>query len=171
MENLKLIRVIFAILIIGMCFIIFSFSNQNGSESKSVSREFVRKIVDTLPQTKNKSESEKRKIVEDAQFFVRKLAHFSVYTALGAISMCFVSTYKISDKKRIIFSFGIGFIYAVMDEIHQIFSPGRTARVYDVAIDSVGVIFGILIIVGIINLIRKSRVKKQENKKQNRQIV
>lgn len=158
MEKLKIIRIIFAILIVCMCCIIFCFSNQNGTQSKSVSREFVSKIINVLPQTKNKTENEKRKIIENAQVFVRKLAHFSVYTALGGISMCFMSTYDMSNRKRFVSSFTIGFLYAVLDETHQIFSPGRTARVFDVIIDSMGVIFGILIVFGIISLYHKKRV-------------
>jgi len=35
-------------------------------------------------------------------------------------------------------------LYAISDETHQIFVPGRSAQISDVLIDSVGAIVGIL---------------------------
>lgn len=44
----------------------------------------------------------------------------------------------------------IGFLYAVSDEIHQYFVPGRAMQARDVLIDTVGVLLGIWIARGII---------------------
>jgi VanZ family protein len=40
-------------------------------------------------------------------------------------------------------SFFAGLLYAVSDEIHQYFIPGREMRAFDVFIDSLGVIAGL----------------------------
>ena len=160
MVKTKVKRGFFLLLVILMCFIIFLFSSQNGSESKSVSRGFVYNILNAFPEFSEKTSLEKAQIVEDFQFLVRKAAHFSVYTMLGLAAMCLLSTYQINMKKKIIISFLIGFIYAIIDEIHQIFSPGRTAMVFDVFVDSVGVIFGISIVCLIMYLIDKRNVNR-----------
>ena len=41
-------------------------------------------------------------------------------------------------------AFAIGALYAVSDEIHQIFVPGRSCELRDILIDSAGVLVGIL---------------------------
>lgn len=160
MIRINIKRVFFLLLVILMCSIIFLFSSQNGSESKSISRGFVYNILNIFPEFSEKTSLEKVQIVENFQFLVRKAAHFSVYTMLGLAAMCLLSTYQINMKKKIIISFLIGFIYAIIDEIHQLFSPGRTAMIFDVFVDSVGVIFGISIVCLIMYLLDKRNGNK-----------
>ena len=57
--------------------------------------------------------------------------------------MGFINTYELKNKKKILISLLIGIIYAISDEIHQMFSDGRTTTILDVFIDSCGVLFGI----------------------------
>ncbi len=59
--------------------------------------------------------------------------------------MSLMSTYKIKQKNRICISAIIGLLYAISDEIHQAFIPGRGPLVSDVFIDFSGVIMGIFI--------------------------
>ena len=99
--NLNIKRTIFAILTIATCIIIFIFSNQNGEKSGLTSRGFVRKIVEITGITNNLNETEKEELIENCQFVVRKLAHFSIYTILGINALGFINTYtKISLKKQ-----------------------------------------------------------------------
>lgn len=152
-------RVIFLILMIINCIVIFIFSSQNGEKSSNVSGSFVKQIVEILTGTKNLSESEKEQLTENLQFVVRKGAHFSIYTLLGFFTMGFMNTFNINTKRKIILAFIFGLFYAIADEIHQLFSSGRTAKIMDVGIDSLGVIFGILIISLIIYLINRKNGK------------
>ena len=79
--------------------------------------------------------------------------------------MSLMSTYNnIEQKKKIIISFLIGFFYAISDELHQWFIPGRSALVGDIIIDSCGVLFGIVIIMFIIKFCRRA-TKKVKNAK------
>ena len=55
------------------------------------------------------------------------------------------SSDKIKQKNRIAISAIIGLLYAISDEIHQAFIPGRGPQIGDVGIDFAGVIIGILI--------------------------
>lgn len=152
-------RVIFLILIIINCIVIFIFSSQNGEKSSNVSGSFVKQIIEILPGTENLSKSEKEQLTENLQFVVRKGAHFSIYTLLGFFTMGFMNTFNISARRKILFAFIFGLLYAITDEIHQLFSSGRSAKIMDVGIDSLGVIFGILIISLIIYLINRKNSK------------
>lgn len=71
---------------------------------------------------------------------VRKLAHFTEYFILGVLSI----NYFIKYKKNINYSFLMCVIYAISDEIHQIFVSGRSCQLMDIFIDSVGAIIGII---------------------------
>jgi len=44
-----------------------------------------------------------------------------------------------SLRKIFIFSFTVSFLYAITDEIHQVFVPTRNGTVRDIFIDTVGI--------------------------------
>ena len=72
---------------------------------------------------------------------VRKCAHITEYVILhGAVLF---GLYHWSGEMRGIrwlkWAFGITVVYAMTDEIHQLFVPGRAGMVADVLIDSIGV--------------------------------
>ena len=84
---------------------------------------------------------------EIVTFVVRKAAHMSEYFALGmSLAAAFFTGVTGKEKARVktVFPAGIiGIVYAVSDEIHQRFVPGRSGELRDVLIDSVGVICGL----------------------------
>ncbi len=140
-------RIIFLILTLCTFTTIFGFSSQNGTESKSVSKTVMRKIVDIYPKTKKINEKDKEKIVEKSQPFIRKTAHFTIYMIAGIMIMELFNTYNLKWNKKLIITFIIGFTYAISDELHQgITGGGRTPRIFDVFIDSLGVLTGIAIV-------------------------
>ncbi len=152
--NIKIQRIIFAILTIMTFIAIFIFSNQNGEKSGSTSRTFTRKIVEILQIDKNLNEIEKEELIANSQYIIRKLAHFTIYAIAGINIYGFINTYNIKKSKKIISTFLIGVIYATSDEIHQMFSGGRTPAIKDVCIDTLGVVFGIGVFI-VINKIVK----------------
>ncbi len=81
--NLKIQRIIFAILSIMTFTMIFIFSSQNGEKSGSTSRGFTRRIIEILQIDKHMEGEEKELFIENCQYVVRKLAHFTIYTILG----------------------------------------------------------------------------------------
>ena len=158
--DLKIKRILFGILTIITCIIIFIFSSQNGEKSGLTSRGFVRKIVEITGITNDLNEEEKEEVIENCQFVVRKLAHFSIYAILGINILGFVNTYKnFKFKSQIEITLFSGFLYAVSDEFHQMFSGGRTASPNDVCIDTLGVLFGIGIFLLIKKLIKMTYTK------------
>jgi VanZ family protein len=68
---------------------------------------------------------------------LRKIAHAAEYAILGALLL------RATGNPRL--AFAIGVVYAISDEVHQLFVPGRMGSPIDVAIDAVGVAVGIVL--------------------------
>ena len=142
-EEMKKLYLCILILWMG---VIFVFSNQNAEVSENISDGFTSKVVDTVATVK-KDESikeNKKEIIEDSRFFIRKTAHFSLYLVLGILIYL-----KVKDVKKInpiIISLMFCILYACSDEIHQMFINERTAKVLDILIDTTGSLTGVLLI-------------------------
>jgi VanZ family protein len=65
---------------------------------------------------------------------LRKLAHAAEFAILGAL--------LVRALRRPGWAVALGIAYAVSDELHQSFVPGRQGSALDVALDSVGVVVG-----------------------------
>ena len=142
--------------------LIFSFSAQPASESSETSSPFVRAYLSLFhPEYGSLSPTEQFELEEEASFRVRKTAHFSIYTILGALLFSAAARNVSASGLKIPLSFLIGALYAVSDEIHQSFVPGRSCELRDMCIDSAGVLLGVLLCAGIASLIRR---RKQQDR-------
>lgn len=146
MKN-KYIKIIFGILVFIWMITVFSFSNQPAETSTNTSGNTIKAIINIFPNIRNLEENEKEQIISNLQPIVRKLAHFSIYTLGGILIYNFINTYDIDNKRKVIYSFIIGGVYAITDELHQLFITGRSCEFRDVCIDSSGVLIGILIMI------------------------
>ena len=68
---------------------------------------------------------------------LRKIAHAAEYAVLGALLA------RALPRPGLAVAFGV--LYAVSDEAHQAFVPGRLGSPIDVAIDAVGVVAGVVL--------------------------
>ena len=152
-------RIKYIILTIIWMSFIFSMSNQPANISKELSKN-IENLLNRTPIIGN--------ILSDilnspnSQFIVRKSAHFILFCLLSIL--CFIVIYEIKKSVKIstLVSFSITFIYACIDEIHQLFIPGRGSQIKDVLIDSIGAIIG-LIVINLIFML-KNRIKKSYSK-------
>lgn len=149
--NTKVKRLIFAIIIVINCVTIFSFSAQNAEKSKKTSSVVVERVVDSIVNI-NKN-IKKESIIENVTFYVRKTAHFSIYTSLGIWLMCEANTFEISKKRRLLICVMFGALYALSDEFHQGFVSGRSPEIRDVFIDTCGVLCGCIIALIIVKVV------------------
>ena len=74
----------------------------------------------------------------------RKLAHAAEYLVLAVLSARALRGSGLSRAACLVLGFLIAAGYAVTDEYHQSFVPGRTASTRDVLIDSTGALLGAL---------------------------
>lgn len=151
-------RTITLMLTIIVCIIIFKFSSEDSGKSTGTSDFIIDTIININPFTRNLDDVKKEEIKENIKMPIRKLAHFSIYTVLGITTMLHMFTYAISKSKKMGSSLVIGMLYAISDEIHQLFVPGRSGQITDVCIDTIGVLFGIGIVLVIQNRKGKDKI-------------
>lgn len=127
-----------AAVIFWMAFIFF-LSAQVAEQSSQLSTGITEAIVGII-----------RKLIPNAELdlnsfnhFVRKNAHFMAYLVLGLLTSNALGKNKLHRCKRGLFALLICVLYAISDEVHQLFVPGRGGQAADVLIDSVGALFGV----------------------------
>jgi len=116
MKNKKAIAWIAVILWMA---IIFSLSAQPAASSNQLSKGVTEIIVEMIEKVTSINLE-----VNDINHFVRKNAHFIAYLILGGL-VCNALGYNISGPNLIMIAGLICVGYAISDEIHQLFVPGR----------------------------------------------
>lgn len=139
-----LIALISFYMVLGTMALIFIFSHQSGGASSETSGFFARLLGIENP---------------DAPIIfgltIRKIAHITIYFVLGMFT--YLALYGI--KLRPILALGICYAYAVSDEIHQLFIPGRAGAFTDTLIDGIGFTLAIAIAFALRTLIIKLNKK------------
>lgn len=141
-NTINLARIIAWILVLLWMGVIFAFSSQDvtaSSQSSGVVSEVIYEVVeDTFPDAE---------ISEDTfEFTLRNLAHFFLYFVLGIFVFNAIYSYKLKWSLMLGISVGISVLYALSDELHQYYVPGRAFELNDLLIDSLGAIVGILML-------------------------
>ena len=88
--------------------------------------------------------------------FIRKLAHFTEFMLLGILIRTNYLEYR--KDRTFLFPLLLAAVYAVSDEIHQLFVAGRYCSIKDMLIDSSGAFLGILIC----HLVEKGWKRKED---------
>lgn len=127
-------KLIYTILLILWMLVIFSFSMQNGEQSRDTSDKVVEVVRDV---TKTKADE------DTLSYIVRKMAHITEYFILGFLMYKTLRSYNI--KRTIALSIVFSIIYATTDETHQLLTGERTGQIKDVFIDSIGIVPGVLL--------------------------
>ena len=156
----NVLRGILIILLLCTFYIIFGFSSQDGEESGGISKRITDYILEKSAKYNSLEQMKKEEVSKRTERIIRKIAHFSIYTLVGFLLMALFSTYEnIKRKYQIYISAIMGILYAISDEIHQSFTPGRGPKITDVFIDSLGVFFGMTVILLIVEIINRKNKK------------
>ena len=83
--------------------------------------------------------------------------HFYAFLFLAAFLLISLTNGK--HKNLIIIAVILGIIYAISDEVHQLFVPGRAFAISDILTDSAGILFATLIYLSL----RYNEFKKGDN--------
>ena len=120
------------------------FSNQSATQSSKLSDGLIDNTIVKVYEIFNSkvNEEQRAKIIDKYSYPIRKLAHFTLYFILGILCFTF---FKDFTKHYVIYSIIVCFLYAVSDEIHQMFSIERGPGVIDVLIDTLGSLASIII--------------------------
>jgi len=122
----KIIHIILLLLVLGL---VFYLSNQNGIKSAKQSNDFLSKVTFN---TNNTFIVTKRTI--------RKFAHMFEFSIVTLFVYLLLNDYIKSKNKVYLLTLGLSILMCVIDELHQTFIIGRYGCIYDVGVDSFGVI-------------------------------
>src|SRR5690625_2505387 len=125
---MKLIRYVPSVVWMGT---IFYLSHQPADKSSETSLGVVDIALNIIPVPEAYE--------QEFHAFVRKSAHFFAYAFLAMLIY-----YAYRGKHRIFFTLMSSLLYAISDEIHQLFIRGRRAEIGDELIDVCGDNFGLL---------------------------
>lgn len=117
--------------------LIFYFSQQQATASNELSTG----ITEVIIQTVEKIAPDMGVDLRSFNPIVRKNAHFLIYLVLGALVINALRRSGEHGYRGMVLSVLICALYAISDEVHQIFVDGRGPQVKDVLIDSAGAIF------------------------------
>jgi len=131
------------LVVIAVMVLIFNLSSQVADTSNELSTGVTEKIVVVIEKVIPSTELD----AVTLNHIVRKNAHFFIYCLLGFLVMNAMTRSEITKFYSVLMSFGIGVIYAITDELHQGFVPGRGPGLKDILIDSAGVCFGIFLFI------------------------
>lgn len=124
--------------------VIFSFSAQPAVESDELSMGIAQKIFEFINGLKDIPVfawigTDKIIVaIGIANHYVRKTAHFMIYAILAVLVYNLMASYGIKRSKIVLFAAIVCLAYAVSDEIHQVYVPGRAGQIKDVLIDFSG---------------------------------
>ena len=172
MHKGKILKIISTIFVLVWMITVFIFSSQDGTQTLNTSGAFIQVIDSTLNNVEsnntNKTDTvntqdnnnKKYNYSQELQTFVRKNAHYFLYTIGGIILSVFFYAFFKENNKIYLFAILTGMFYAMSDEFHQRFVAGRTSRITDIGIDTLGVITGTILVMIFINILKKSRKRK-----------
>jgi len=73
-------------------------------------------------------------------FILRKIFHVVEYLILVfLLYRAFAGSFNINAARLFIYPAALSFLYAITDELHQSFVPGRNCSIRDVLIDAIGI--------------------------------
>lgn len=121
--------------------VIFYLSHQPGSASSDLSSGIVAALLNFMDQVAPNMEFD----VENFHSFIRKNAHFIAYFLLSLLSLNAWRSSGFHGLKQLLLGFGMSVLFAVSDEIHQLFIDGRSGEARDVLIDSAGAGLGMMV--------------------------
>lgn len=82
-------------------------------------------------------------------FVVKKGGHMAGYALLSMACLHGLTGKNHPNRTRAAAAVAMAVLYAITDEFHQTFTPGRNASITDVGIDAVGATLGVLVWVAI----------------------
>ncbi|MGB6409125.1 MAG: VanZ family protein [Planococcus donghaensis] len=100
--------------------VIFYLSHQPGSVSSQLSSGIVAALLSVFEGVVSQLDMD----IESFHTFVRKNAHFFAYFILGLLSLNAWKSSGVRGVKQLMLGFGISVLFAITDEVHQLFIEG-----------------------------------------------
>lgn len=141
---------------------IFLFSASTGDESAAQSNFIVDIMLNSYEAIKDEPMDliKREEIYGVLDHLVRKTAHATEYAVLGICIAFHMTVLGFVGKKRFFLSYLMTTAYAITDEVHQLFVPGRSGQITDVCIDSFGAFLGVTIVCFVAICLNKKNARR-----------
>lgn len=133
-KEIKGIKIMMVLAVMGC---IFYLSSQTATDSRALSQTVLEILREWIRFSTSWISFASKLGSKYSGVSIRKWAHFIIYLVLGLVSYGALPRHW-SAKKRMAWVISLCFVYAVTDELHQLFVPGRACQMRDVLIDSLG---------------------------------
>lgn len=143
--NKKIGIVVTVVIVIMWALLIYYLSGQPANQSNRSSFAVTKVIITTITKLTNTDFDAKsiNRLVFQLNNFVRKLAHISLYFVLGLLAVYAIHKLGFAARKTYLIAICLCILYAMTDEWHQTYVPGRSGQISDVLIDTAGTLAGI----------------------------
>lgn len=147
LKKYKVFKLLSIISCISVMIIIFYFSNQPAVESSALSGNITERVFQLIEKLffLNLKGNEKTYYLNIFETMIRKTAHMSEYAILSITLVYVFFLYENRGWHLVIKSQLVCILYAITDEIHQLYVPGRSGQIVDVLIDGIGGFLGCMI--------------------------
>ena len=149
--NKILTKKVSLLLLVIWLLVIFIFSSMNGGSSSSLSKNILMGLTNNSVASKH--------TFDLLHLILRKSAHFLEYFILSALIYNYLRFYNFKQNSLYILVFIFNLICSILDELHQVLTLGRTGKLVDVLIDSLGAILFLIIII----IVNKNATKRKSN--------
>lgn len=125
-------KIISIILLILWAYLIFYLSDQPSQVSGKMSGDMIKKVLSVSETTFNLIHNPLRESMHAVEFLIFALLLFNVlhnFNVKSIYTSCII----------------ISFMYSILDEIHQVYVPGRAFEGLDLFLDFVGIIIAVLL--------------------------
>ena len=160
----NVIRALLILLLIADMVFIFYNSAQVASASSDASQSITQIVAPVIvPNYNALDEASRLQTVASLEAVLRETAHLLQFVPMGFalyLLLCTAERCDVLRRFRFLITVGLGFLYAVSDEVHQLFVPGRSFQLFDIFMDTSGVVIGCVIATVIIKISNKVFNKK-----------
>lgn len=145
---------------------IFYFSSKPADASNESSLPIAESILNVYDGISGRTyqEEDRLELLSAINHVVRKGAHFCEYAVLAMAVALHLIALKHKLKGLFWVSVMITSLYAVSDEIHQTFVPGRSGQISDVLLDTAGAFTGALLFMLAVKLVTYRKHKPKEER-------
>lgn len=149
---------------LGIMVLIFLLSSQPGERSGALSSQ----VLDKVQQSGTADVFIPEWFSSNVKANVRKWAHVYIYAALGASTMVTALCWRWGKNvpRCGVLAALVCVVFAISDEVHQYFVPGRAMLATDVGVDALGFLPGILL-AGLVVWLLRRRKKQPLSKTEN----
>lgn len=130
MKNRRVVSLSLYLVVAAWMLVIFAFSSNPHDASSAQSEGIVNGVSQVFG-------------LSIPEWAIRKSAHAFLYLVLGILVTIALFPHRLSWRQHLIVAAVVICIYALSDELHQLFVPGRAGLWSDVVIDGVSGLLGI----------------------------